>query len=89
MLKKRALERIVRSFGNHRRIDMLGLLKENPELSVSEVAHELKINMKTASEHMRRLTIAGLIMKRSQGKSIRHKLTLRGLNILTFLRTLE
>lgn len=89
MQKSRVLERWMRAAGNHRRIEILVLLDENPELSVSEISEKLKINMKTASEHIRRLTIAGFIMKRSQGKSIRHKLTVRGKHILTFLRTLE
>lgn len=89
MLKKRVLERIVRGFSNHRRIQMLDLIEKNPELSVREIADSLKINFKTASEHTRRLTIAGLIMKRSQANNIRHKLSERGLTILKFLRTLE
>ena len=89
MQKARVLERWMRAVGNHRRIEILNLLNENPELSVSEISEKLRINMKTASDHIRRLTIAGLIMKRSQGKNIRHKLTIRGNNILTFLRTLE
>jgi len=79
----------MRAAGNHRRIEILDLLEKSPELSVSELASGLKINLKTASEHIRRLTIAGFIMKRGQGRSIRHKLTQRGLNILMFLRTLE
>lgn len=89
MLKKRALEQIVRSFSNHRRITMLCLLYKSPELSVSQIADELKIDIKLASFYLRRLTIAGLIMKKSHGKSIRHKLTKRGLFVLTFIRTLE
>lgn len=79
----------MRAAGNHRRIEMLVILSDHPELSVSEIAERLQINMKTASEHMRRLTIAGFVMKRSQGKNIRHKITTRGQNVLTFLRTLE
>lgn len=89
MQKKRVLERWMRAVGNHRRIQILDLLDTDPELSVIEISEKLKINFKTASEHLRRLTIAGLIMKKSKGKSIRHKLTSRGTNILTFLRTLE
>jgi DNA-binding transcriptional ArsR family regulator len=90
-LKKtyRQLERIVRGFSNHRRIEILELLEKEPELSVLEISERLKINFKTASEHVRRLTIAGLIMKRSEGSSVRHKLTKRGKKILMFLRTLE
>ncbi|OQX86940.1 MAG: hypothetical protein B6D55_04790 [Candidatus Omnitrophica bacterium 4484_70.2] len=83
------LERIVKGFANHRRIQILELLEKKPELSVFEIAEELDINFKTASEHIRRLAISGLIMKRSDGTNIRHRLTDRGLIILKFLRILE
>jgi len=89
MLTQRQLERIVRGFSNHRRIQILSLVNDNPELSVGEIAYRLKINIKTASEHIRRLAISGLILKRNQGKNVRHKLSDRGVIILTFLRTLE
>ena len=85
----RKLERIVKGFANHRRIQILELLEKNPELSVIEIAQELNMNFKTASEHIRRLAISGLIMKRSDGTNIRHKFTERGLKVLKFLRTLE
>ncbi len=83
------LERLVRGFSNHRRIEILGLLNNKPELSVIDISNELHLNFKTASEHIRRLAIAGLILKRSDGNSIRHKLSPLGLTILKFLRTLE
>ena len=83
------LERLVRGFSNHRRIEMLELLSKSPELSVMDVSSELGVNFKTASEHIRRLAIAGLVAKRSDGVSIRHKLTPHGEAILKFLRTLE
>lgn len=89
MLTLRQLERIVRGFSNHRRIQILALVNDNPELSVGEISYKLKINIKTASEHIRRLAISGLILKRNQGKNVRHKLSDRGIIILTFLRTLE
>ncbi len=85
----RQLERIVKGFSNHRRIEILELLKNQPELSVVEISEKLKINFKTASEHIRRLAIAGLVIKRSAGNSVRHKLTDRSESILKFLRTLE
>jgi len=83
------LERVVRGFSNHRRLQILELLGRKPELSVFDVAEELKINFKTASEHIRRLAIAGLVLKRFEFHSVRHKLTDRGLFVLKFLRTLE
>ena len=89
MLKKRAIEQIVRSFANHRRIQILDLIETTPELSVGEIADLLKVDIQLASIHIRKLLIAGLIMKRSQGKNIRHKLTKRGFFVLTFVRTLD
>jgi len=83
------LERIVKGVANHRRIEILEILGKKPEMSVAEVADKLKLNFKTASEHIRRLAISGLLMKRSDGHNIRHKLTKRGELILKFLRILE
>ena len=83
------LERAVKGFANHRRIEIMEFLKNFPEMSVDEIATGLKINFKTASDHIRRLAIAGLVIKRSDGKSIRHKLTKRATNVLKFLRMLE
>lgn len=85
----RTLERLVRGFSNHRRIQMLELLKQTPEMSVDEIADFLGINYKTAADHLRRLAIAGLVLKKSDSVSIRHKLTNRANHILLFLRTLE
>lgn len=83
------LERIVKGFANHRRIEILMLLEKSPEMSLSEIADKLNINFKTASEHTIRLAIAGLVMKRDDGNAVRHALTTRGKSILKFLRTLE
>jgi len=84
----KSLERLVRGFSNHRRIQIMQLLHRKPELSVEDVASELTINPKTASEHIRRLAIAGIVMKRNEGAAVRHRLTDRGIVILKFLRTL-
>jgi DNA-binding transcriptional ArsR family regulator len=89
MYNYRILERLVRGFSNHRRIEILGLLKKEQELSVEEISEKLSINYKTAADHLRRLAIAGLVLKKSDGVSIRHKLTDRAYNVLKFLRTLE
>ena len=83
------LQAIVRGFANHRRIQMLTLLGGHPELSLLEVAGRLRVNLKTASEHLRRLSVSGLVMKRAAGTAVRHKLTPRGQAVLKFLRTLE
>lgn len=85
----REIERITKGVANHRRLQILDLLARQPELSVIEVANELEVNFKTISEHIRRLALAGLVMKRNEYTAVRHRLTSRGVVILKFLRTLE
>ena len=85
----RKTERIIKGVANHRRLEIVNLLMKKPELSVEEIADDLKINFKTASEHIRRLAISGMVLKRHEGNFVRHKLTNRAISILKFLRILE
>jgi DNA-binding transcriptional ArsR family regulator len=85
----RKLERIVKGFANHHRLEIMELLHREPELSVADISEQLDIGYLNASDHIRKLAIAGLLMKRSDGKSVRHKLTDRGTLILTFCKKLE
>jgi DNA-binding transcriptional ArsR family regulator len=87
--KYHRMERFVRGFSNHRRIEILELLEKIPELSVAEVSRELKINYKTTSSHMNRLAVAGLILKRNRLNDVRHRLTAKAKAVLKFLRTSE
>lgn len=82
-------ERILKGAANHWRIKIMMLLRDEPELSLAEITENLKINFKTASEHVRRLAIAGLVLKRYEGNFVRHKLTSTAESILKFLRILE
>lgn len=89
MLKTRKLERIVKGFANHRRIEILELVFSKPDLSLQDIASTLRINMKTASEHTRRLTISGLVYKHNKGSSVLHQASPLGVDILKFLRKLD
>jgi DNA-binding transcriptional ArsR family regulator len=88
-MSTRKLERIVRGFSNHRRIQIMELLSRAPDLSVAEVADELSVDFRTISEHLRRLALAGLVLKRNVGNEVEHILSKSGKSILMFLRTLE
>ena len=85
----RELERIVKGFANHKRIQILELLGKTPELSVMEVAQRIKSDPKNVSAHINKMAIAGLVMKRHDINSVRHKLTKRGKTILQFVRIIE
>ena len=85
----RALERIVKGFASHRRLEILDLLRREPELSVLDISEMLHIGYENASDHVRKLAIAGLVAKRNEGAAVRHKLTLRGRAVLMFCKTLQ
>jgi len=85
----RKLERIIKGFANHRRLEILELLKKEPELSVAEIAERLRMGYENASDHVRKMAIAGLILKRNEGSAVRHKLTQRAEFILVFCKRLQ
>lgn len=84
----RKIERIVKGFANHRRLQILDLLHHEPELSVDEISQRLAIGYENASDHVRKLAIAGLVLKRNEGSAVRHKLTPRAESILVFCKRL-
>lgn len=85
----RQMERIIKGFANHRRLEMLNLLQREPELSVTDISGRLAIGYENASDHVRKLAIAGLVLKRSDGSAVRHKLTPRAESILMFCKRLQ
>ena len=85
----RRLERVIKGFANHRRLQILDLLKREPELSIEDISARLKIGYMNASDHLRKMAIAGLVLKRNEGVTVRHKLSPRAESILVFWKKLE
>lgn len=85
----RKIERVVKGFANHRRIQIMDLLNMEPELSVDNIAEKLHIGYENTSDHIRKLAITGLVMKRNHGTRVLHKLTIRAVIILEFCKKLE
>jgi len=85
----RKLEQIVKGFANHRRLQIMNLLKREPELSVEDISERLDIGYENASDHVRKLAIAGLVLKRNEGSAVRHRLTPRAEAILVFCKRLQ
>lgn len=83
--RTKRLERIVKGFANHRRIEILQLLAVQPDLCVGEISEKLQIEFKTASEHVRRLVLSGLVFKRYKGREVRLQLADKSKSILAFL----
>ena len=89
VIEYRKVERIVKGFANHNRIRILELLERKPELSVADISDELKMGYENTSDHIRKLAIAGLLMKQNSGPSVLHKLTPRAESILVFCKRLQ
>ena len=79
------LERHLKGVANHRRIEILFLVAREEGISVEGISSTLRCNFKTASEHIRRLALAGLIEKKYEGHYMKHQLTPYGRIFLNFL----
>lgn len=80
------LERIFKGVANHRRIDILFLIKKNPDLTLTAIADKLNCNLKTIAEHTRRLVIAGLINKNRCDNTVLHELSPYGEKMVEILK---
>ncbi len=82
---ERQLERHFKGMANHRRIAILILVSKNPDITLDLIAEKLGANIKTISEHTRRLVQAGLINKEYRGRSVAHKISPYGKKFCEFI----
>ena len=69
------LERHFKGVANHRRIQILLLVAQKRDITLRKIAESVRGNMKTVSEHVRRLVLAALIEKKYAGREVQHRLT--------------
>lgn len=87
--ENKQLEAIIRGFANHHRIALLLLLAEQPNLTLDGCAKGLDLNVKTASGHLRELSINGFVDKEADGRSVHHSLTKRGRAAVAFIEAMQ
>jgi DNA-binding MarR family transcriptional regulator len=80
------LERHFKGVANHRRVEILMLVAKNPSITLEQIAESLNCNMKTTSEHTRRLVQAGLLNKNYQGRKVEHSISPYGKLFYNFIR---
>ena len=80
------LERHFKGVANHRRIDILNLIAGNNGISLEKIADNLECNIKTISEHTRKLVQAGLVDKKYQGREVAHSLSPYGKTFCKFIK---
>jgi len=69
------LERHFKGVANHRRVAILMLVFKQPGLTLEQIAESLECNIKTISEHTRRLVQAGLLNKEYKGRKVEHEVS--------------
>ena len=79
------MERHFKGIANHRRIDILLLVSKTEGITVDQIANELDCNIKTISEHTRRLVQAGLLNKKYRGRQVEHSLSPYGNQLIKFI----
>jgi len=87
MKTAKQLERHFKGIANHRRIEILLLVGKSDGLSLEEIATALECNLKTVSEHTRRLVQAGLLNKKYRGREVAHSLSPYGTRLIKFITT--
>ena len=83
------MERHLKGMANHRRIEILLLVGENPGLTLDQIIERLDANPKTIGEHTRRLYTAGLVNKKYKGKYVQHDLSPYGKTFVKFLKSFK
>ena len=81
------LERHFKGAANHWRIEILFLIQKNPKISLGDIADRLDCDVKTISEHVRKLSQAGLVNKKYKGREVEHTLSPYGEKFYTFLKS--
>ncbi|MBI2035595.1 MAG: helix-turn-helix transcriptional regulator [Candidatus Liptonbacteria bacterium] len=87
MKTSKQLERYFKGMANHRRLDILFLISSNEGMTLEAISKELDCNIKTASEHTRRLVGAGLLYKKYHGREVEHSLSPFGKMMVKFAKT--
>ena len=84
--KSKHLERIFKGVANHWRVEIILLVKKNPGITLEEIAEKLKGNLRTISEHTKKLVAAGLLRKNYQGLFVKHSLSPYGEKMVEILK---
>ncbi|MDP3901538.1 MAG: winged helix-turn-helix domain-containing protein [bacterium] len=87
MKTAKQLERYFKGAANHRRLEIINVINKNDGMTLERLAKILDCNMKTISEHTRRLVQAGLLNKKYQGREVSHSLSPYGKKFIAFIKT--
>jgi len=79
------MERHLKGIANHYRIGAMLYLRNHNKVTLEDIIEALGANEKTIGEHVRRLTLAGLVNKKYRGKFVEHTLSPYGKMFVEFI----
>lgn len=68
------LEKILKAVANRRRLAIVKFLKENREVSVGDIAREIKLSFRATSKHLVILSAVDITEKDQRGLQVFHRL---------------
>jgi len=86
MKNSKQLEKHFKGIANHWRVEILLLVSKTDNLTVENIANILECNVKTISEHIKKLTTAGLLYKTYKGREVWHSLSPYGKKFVKFIK---
>lgn len=69
------LERLVKALANRRRLAILKYLKKCTEVSVTEIAEEIKLSFKATSKHLGILAISDILERDQRGLQMFYRIS--------------
>jgi predicted transcriptional regulator len=85
MKTAKQIERYMKGAASHRRIEILRFVHKFEGVNLDQIAEGIAGNIKTTSEHTRRLAQAGLLNKQYRGRQVLHTLSPYGKKFITFI----
>jgi len=85
-LRYKKIEKEVKAFANHRRIQVLELLDREKNLSVNKISQILGVGFFTISDHIRKLYDTGLVEKKNKGRFVINNISNKGKKVLSFCK---
>jgi DNA-binding transcriptional ArsR family regulator len=73
-MSHKELERTLKAFANKRRLAIVQLIQKRKEISVGDVAREIRVSIKATSKHLALLSGVGVLDKEQRGTNMFYRL---------------
>lgn len=75
IMRVKELEKLFKSLGNRRRLQIVKLLLKNNSLTVSDIAGEIKLSIRSTSKHLLHLLNVDVLEKEQRSKNVYYKIS--------------